>query len=152
RTIERDAALDRRFAPILVEEPTPPEALEILTRLKPSLESFHQVAIAPDALQAAVELTVQHVISRRLPDKAIDALDQSCARRRLQRGGAPPTSGSRREQRITADDIRATVAQWTGIPLERMTVEKAKDALTLEDQLRARVVGQDAAVAAVARA
>jgi ATP-dependent Clp protease ATP-binding subunit ClpC len=150
RTIERDAALDRRFAPILVEEPTPPEAQEILSRLKPSLEAFHQVHITGEALQTAVDLTVQHVIARRLPDKAIDALDQSCARRRLQRvAGAAPT---KKEQRITGEDIRATIAQWTGIPLERLSAEKAKDALDLEEQLKARVVGQDNAVAAVARA
>ena len=158
RTIERDAALDRRFAPILVEEPTPPEALEILTRLKPSLEAFHQVSIGGDALHMAVDLTVQHVIARRLPDKAIDALDQSCARLRLQRvaGGqtkqAQSKAESKPEQRVTADDIRATVSQWSGIPLERLSTEKAKDTLDLEEQLKARVVGQDAAVAAVARA
>ncbi|MEZ5965329.1 MAG: ATP-dependent Clp protease ATP-binding subunit [Planctomycetota bacterium] len=151
RHIEKDPALERRFEKIMVEEPTPRQALEILQGSVEGMEEHHQVTIAADALQAAVDLTVKHVLDRQLPDKAIDALDQSCARRRLQQftqsvkvEGEKPT--------ITADDITVTVAQWTGIPLRKLTEEATRNLLNLEVDLRSRVIGQDHAVRAVARA
>jgi len=84
RYIERDAALERRFEKILVEEPTSEQALAIVSGLCPLLEAHHGVEIDPEAMQAAVDFTVRYVPERRLPDKALDALDQSCARRRLE--------------------------------------------------------------------
>ena len=143
------------FEKILIEEPTVAETLEILNGVRPSLEEHHQVTITPDALRAAVELTVQHVPDRRLPDKAMDAIDQSCARKRLQSyrqasKGRGPSASVRGE--VVRDDILRTVAQWTGVPLERLTAEAARQILGLEEELRARVVGQDHAVRAVARA
>lgn len=150
RHVEKDPALDRRFEKIMVEEPTPRQALEILQGSVESMEDHHQVNITADALQASVDLTVKHVLDRQLPDKAIDALDQSCARRRLQQftqskdDGAKPT--------ITADDITVTVSQWTGIPLRKLTEEATRNLLNLEVDLRARVIGQDHAVKSVARA
>ncbi|TAH37000.1 MAG: ATP-dependent Clp protease ATP-binding subunit [Planctomycetota bacterium] len=153
RYIERDQALERRFEKILVEEPSPGETVEILARLRPSLEAHHGVTIVPEALRAAVDLTVQHVHDRRLPDKALDAVDQSCARKRLQRYLEPARSAAARGGpiQVLAEDIATTVSQWTGIPLERMDGEAAKSLLNIEEALRARVVGQDQAVRAVAR-
>ncbi len=154
KTIERDAALDRRFEKILVEEPNRADALQILQGVSTSLEVHHQVKINPDAIEAALDLTVRHLPDRRLPDKAIDALDQSCARRRLQTLCSPEsdTECSTNPLPIEAKDVTRTVSQWTGIPLERLTSD-AKDALlNVEAELQKLVVGQDEAVSAVSRA
>ena len=151
RHIEKDPALDRRFEKILVEEPTPRQALEILEGVAESLEDHHGVRIAPEALQAAVDLTVKHVLDRQLPDKALDAVDQSCARRRLQQF-AHPADKREPTPTIGADDITVTVAQWTGIPLRKLTEEATLNLLNLESDLRARVIGQDHAVKVVGRA
>jgi ATP-dependent Clp protease ATP-binding subunit ClpC len=78
--IEGDAALERRFQPVLVAEPSPAEARAILDGLRPDLEHHHELTIEPDAMDAAIELTVRYVPTRRLPDKAVDALDEACAR------------------------------------------------------------------------
>jgi ATP-dependent Clp protease ATP-binding subunit ClpC len=148
RYIERDAALERRFEPVLVEEPTVGEARAILAGLSPSLAAHHGVTIAPQALEAALDLTVRYVPGRQLPDKAIDAIDQSCARARLKaistRGVSSPTVG--------VDAVATTVSQWTGIPLERLSGEDAQHLLRLEDDLSRSVFGQNHACRAVAKA
>jgi len=149
RHIERDAALERRFEPVMVEEPTPGEAREILAGVAPSLAEHHGVDITPEAIEAALELTVRHVPHRRLPDKAIDALDQSGARLRLAmstRGG-----GTSRPE-VGREAVACTVSQWTGIPLERLSGEDLRRWVELEEELRRCVVGQDHACKAVARA
>ncbi len=156
KTIEKDAALDRRFDQVLVEEPSRDDALSILSAVKASLEAHHQVKIEDAALSAAVDLTIRHLPERRLPDKALDALDQSCARRRLQmlRGtdGADTKIIVPGDTTVTERSVVRTVAQWTGIPLDRLEGESARGLLNLEKRLRERVIGQDHAVAAVARA
>jgi len=149
RHIERDSALERRFEPVLVEEPTPDQTRDILRGLVPALEEHHGVSISPDAVEAAVDLTVRYVPGRRLPDKAIDALDQCGARLRLEsfrRKDDTPAPA------IDRDAVGCTVSQWTGIPLERISAERAGDLLELEQRLRSRVLGQDRACRAVARA
>ena len=151
RYIEKDAALERRFERILVDEPSTEEVREILTRLRPSLEEHHGLTIDEAAVAAAVDLTVRHVFDRRLPDKAIDALDQSCARLRLRRFGAGESGTTEAENTVGRADVEATVSQWTGIPLERLAGEAARGLLGLEDELRRHVIGQDRAVHAVAR-
>ncbi len=88
--IEKDLALERRFQPVYVDEPTIEEAIEILKGLKPKLEDFHKVKIEDDAIDAAVKLTHRYVTFRKLPDKAIDALDQACARKKLASVTVPP--------------------------------------------------------------
>jgi ATP-dependent Clp protease ATP-binding subunit ClpC len=147
RHIERDAALERRFEPVLVEEPTVGEARSIIGGLTPSLAAHHGVTIAPRALEAALDLTVRYVPGRRLPDKAIDALDQSCARARLKalsgRGGSKPE--------VDVEAVACTVSQWTGIPLERLSGEDTEHLLRLEDDLNRSVFGQNHACRAVAR-
>ncbi len=152
RFIEPDPALERRFEKVLVDEPTPDEAVEILSHLRPYLESHHQVEILPEALDAAVELTSRHVLDRQLPDKALDAVDQSCARKRLQRYARDPAPDPPADStRVLARDVATTVSQWTGIPLAKISGEAAKSLLNLEDELKTRVFGQDRAVRAVAR-
>jgi len=153
RHIEKDPALERRFEKIPVEEPTPEEAVQILHGVRPLLEIHHQLSIVPDAVEAAVRLSIRHVPDRRLPDKALDALDQSCARKRLQRVMAQGRRGVREGTgKISADDVAATISQWTGMPLERICGEAAKNLLSLGEELRARVLGQDYAVRVVTRA
>ncbi len=151
RYIEKDSALERRFEKILIEEPSVEEALEILRRVGPGLEMHHGLRIDPGALEAAVELTVRHVFDRRLPDKALDAVDQSCARKRLERYRTPEGSGAPGGDVVGREDVEATVSQWTGIPLERVSGEAAQGILNLESELRELVLGQEAAVRAVAR-
>lgn len=150
RYIEKDPALERRFERIMVEEPTPDEALEILRRVKPSLEKHHELTISDSAIEAAVELTVRHVFDRRLPDKALDALDQSCARRRLARyhEDSAENAGDEVVGRI---DVETTVSQWTGIPLARLSGQAARDLLSLQEELANKVLGQDEAVRSVSR-
>ena len=151
RHIERDAALERRFEKVLVDEPSPAEAMEILGRLRPALESHHQVEIGHDTLEAAVELTVRHVHDRRLPDKALDAVDQACARRRLQHYASEAAGQEVGPVRVEPQDVARTVSQWTAIPLERISGEAARHLLSIEDALGRRVIGQAEAVRAVSR-
>ena len=156
RHVEGDPALDRRFAKVLVNEPAPDVALAILERLRPSLEDHHQVTLSPAALKMAVDLTHRHVLDRHLPDKAIDLIDQTCARRRLESYDAPAedaasASASSGEVRIEESDVARTLAQWTGIPVERMSGQAARELLNIEGELKALVVGQDEAVKAVSR-
>jgi ATP-dependent Clp protease ATP-binding subunit ClpC len=155
RHIEKDSALERRFEPIRVEEPTLSEAQHILQGLVPALEDHHQVLISKAAVEAALTLTVRYLPGRRLPDKAIDALDQSCARVRLKsfsveaKASVPIPAGA---ATVDEDAVACTVSQWTGIPLERVSGEQAHELLRLEEELRSRVVGQNPAVTAVTRA
>ncbi len=148
RFIEADPALERRFEKVLVDEPSRHESLEILRHVRPYLESHHDVEILSEALEEAVDLTTRHVLDRRLPDKALDALDQACACRRLQRY---TEADAEQHVRVAAADIASTVSQWTGIPLEKISGEAARSLFNLEDELRQRVIGQDHAVRAVAR-
>jgi len=132
RFIESDAALERRFERVHVEEPTTEQALEIMRRLRESLETHHNVTIADAALEAAVQLTQQHVRDRRLPDKSIDAIDQTCARKRLERYAKNATA-SEEAVHVNAEHVARTVSLWTGIPLERVSGEAARSLLNLED-------------------
>ncbi len=153
RHIEKDPALERRFEKTLIEEPSPQDALVILERVKPSLEQHHRVTIEPDAIRAAVDLTVKHVFDRHLPDKALDAIDQSCARKRLQRYAEDAKREVQSDEPVRVDgrDVATTVSHWTGIPLERISGEAAKHLLNIEEDLKRIVIGQDRAVRAVAR-
>ena len=196
--IEKDSALERRFQPVRVGEPTPEQTLEILKGIRPRYEAHHGIVITDRALQAAVELSRRYLPDRFLPDKAIDLMDEGAAKLRMQ--GEVPHSlwglmgrieQAARERRAAAaeqnyeraamlrdaewdfrgelerklarkqlaphqqlepEHIASVVAQWTGIPVETVTKGEARRLLELEDELRARVVGQDQAVAAVSAA
>ena len=151
RHIEKDPALERRFEKVLVDEPSPEDALKILERVRETLETHHKVEILPEALEAAVALTMQHILDRRLPDKALDAVDQACAGKRLQRYARLAEGKPDVPVKVGAQDVATTVSQWTGIPLERVSGEAAKSLLSLEQQLLERVHGQEEAVRAVSR-
>ena len=145
--IQKDAALERRFGRVQVEEPTPAQAVDILNGLAPRYERYHNVRLPPETLHAAVELAVRYLPGRCLPDKAIDLVDEACAAARIR---------AEREKRpqpvLTQDDIARVVAQASGVPVERVGEQERERLDKLEARLNAEVVGQQRAVAAVAGA
>ena len=144
RHVESDQALERRFAPITVDEPTIEQTVAILDGLKGRYEDHHGVRLPEDTRRAAVELTARHVRDRFLPDKAIDALDTAAARVRLRRAEDPGASGT-----VSVSDIAQVVADRTGLPVAHLTDSERTRLLGLADHLRRRVVGQDHALDAV---
>ena len=200
--IEKDAALERRFQPVNVGEPTSEETLSILYGLRDRYEAHHKVRITDEALGAAVKLSERYIPDRFLPDKAIDLMDEAASRVRIQACTAPPdvreqekrleavliekkeaishqdfekAAALRDQERnlnreieekraewtrsqtnardvVTEEDIAQVVSQWTGIPVSRMTEQEAQRLIRLEETLHRRLVGQEEAVSAVARA
>ncbi len=200
--IERDAALERRFQPVRVDEPSTEETVEILKGIRGAYEEHHKLRISDDAIKAAAELSARYVSDRFLPDKAIDLIDEASARVRIRRHSTPPSVrdatkglealrrekdqaiGSQqyeyaaelreREVRLQAkleeleqqveseregsellvsdEDIRDVVSMWTGIPLTRIASEETARLIEMEQFLRDRVIGQDEAISAVAKA
>ena len=200
--IEKDPALERRFQPVTVEEPTPEEAEEILKGLRPRYEKHHGVKITDEAVEAAVKLSERYINDRYLPDKAIDLIDEASSRKQLAgyqvprnleelqkkteelaeekeaavlAGDFEKAAALRDEQaaaqkkfldmqqrlqkkmenyqpEVKEGDIAAVVSAWTKIPVQRLEEKEAKRLLRLESVLHKRVVGQDEAVSAVARA
>ncbi|AVX32251.1 ATP-dependent Clp protease ATP-binding subunit ClpC [Carboxydocella thermautotrophica] len=201
--IEKDPALERRFQPIMVNEPTVEEALEILKGLRDRYEAHHRVKISDEALEAAVKLSDRYITDRFLPDKAIDLIDEAASRVRLQTYIAPPDLKDKEQElenirkekeaavlaqefekaaelrdkeqqlrqeledlkqnwqrqrnqgegaTVTADEIAHIVASWTGIPVKKLAEEESDRLLKMEEILHQRVIGQEEAVSAVARA
>ena len=196
RVVEKDPALERRFQPVRVGEPSLEDAVLILRGLRPAYEEHHGVSFTDDALRAAVELSDRYLSERVLPDKAIDLIDQAGARLRLRLGvpvdvsglierladleadknaavGAEKYEDASRIRDLIADvqsrleeatsrpapdavvdepEIAAVISRATGIPVKRLTESERERLAVLEDELHARVVGQDDAVTAVAKA
>jgi len=140
RTIARDAAIARRFERVDVAEPDAAATLAILRGISPTLEQHHGVAIDDAALAAAIELTTRYLPARRQPDKAIDVVDEACARTRL--AGRP---------RVTVAEIGQTAAQRAGVALSELGAEQRDGLASLEARIGARVIGQRAAVEALCR-
>lgn len=200
--IEKDAAFERRFQPVRVEEPTEAVAVQMLTALKDPYEMHHRVRISDEAIAAAVRLSARYVTERFLPDKAIDLIDEAASCLRLSAYTAP-TSIKELEARIaeleqeketaikteefeqaaeikklqdglrtslkaakrawesthdsgeivvTADNVAEIVSRWTGIPVQSMAEGESQRLLHLEEVLHKRVIGQDEAVKALAKA
>ena len=199
--IEKDAALERRFQPVLVGEPSEEDALEILKGLRDRYEAFHKAKITDEALEAAVSLSSRYITDRFLPDKAIDVVDEAASKVRMKVFSAAPdvkaletqladvkkekeaavtaqefekAAEMRDEEKriekeindkkkaakensdaklvVTDEDISSVVAQWTGIPVSKIAQEESESLLHLEEELHKRVIGQDDAVIAVAKA
>jgi ATP-dependent Clp protease ATP-binding subunit ClpC len=194
--VEKDPALERRFQPVRVGEPSLEDAVLILRGLRPAYEEHHGVSFTDDALRAAVELSDRYLSERVLPDKAIDLIDQAGARLRLRLGAKVDVSGlTARLAELEADknaavgaekyeeasrirdlitgvqarlsnaterpapeavvdepEIAAVISRATGIPVKRLTETERERLALLEDELHARVIGQDDAVTAVAKA
>ena len=200
--IEKDAALERRFQPVTVEEPTEEEAVRILEGIKGKYEDHHHVQITPEAIEAAVRLSSRYINDRNLPDKAIDLIDEASASARLSALDAPDKAKEiadrihemdqemerairmeafdqmaeikkqqdalvkkydrlmkKREKQeagnvisIGENEIAEVVAQWTKIPVQKLAEKESERLLKLEKTLHKRVIGQEEAVTAVARA
>ncbi|MCF6286690.1 MAG: ATP-dependent Clp protease ATP-binding subunit, partial [Candidatus Hydrogenedentes bacterium] len=151
--VERDAAIERRFQMVRVEELSPEASLEVLKRLRPTLEKPHDVHIRQRTLQAAIDLTVRYMPNRNLPDKAIDVLDQACARHRLRslmmhkrdlKFDSDPDGSS--DGSVTPHSIRKVVSQMTAIPLEQLTAEERKYLNNMDQLIKKQLIGQDEAV------
>ena len=201
KNIEKDAALERRFQPVTVGEPSEEEAIEILHGIRDKYEAHHKVRITDEAVEAAVKMSSRYIGDRFLPDKAIDLIDEAASRVRLRAFTAPPdlkelenrikeigeekasavnsqeferAAKLRDEEKelqeklsnekkawkektngvdeVTTEEIAEIVSQWTGIPLLQLTQEESERLLHMEDELHRRIVGQDEAVTAVAKA
>jgi ATP-dependent Clp protease ATP-binding subunit ClpC len=152
RMMEKDPALARRFEVVDISEPSFEESIEILRGLRLDMQSHHHVEIDDSALDAAVALTVRHLPAQRLPDKAIDVLDQACAQARML-----TLSGNLREMvakglRITAKEVAAAVAHRCKVPVGDLDTDDSGRLLNLEDRLTNRVVGQVDAIRTVSEA
>ncbi len=200
--IEKDAALERRFQPITVGEPSQEETIEILKGIRDKYEAHHRVKITDGALEAATKFSARYITDRYLPDKAIDLIDEAASKVRLKAFTAPPdvkqmedqleklakekedairsqefekAAGIRDKEQnlkaehekikgdwyqknqtrtdiVTEDEIADIVASWTGIPVKRLAEEESERLMKMENVLHERVVGQDEAVKAVAKA
>ena len=200
--IEKDPALERRFTPVNVEQPSVEETIEILRGLRDKYEAHHKVTITDEAIVAAASLSDRYITDRFLPDKAIDLIDEAASRARLdsyngpqgikekeqeiERLNAEKNKAVRKDDFLTAqqvlqqikkaeeeiekirsdwekhrgeshasigsEEVAKIVASWTGIPVVRITEEESKRLLHLEEELHKRVIGQDEAVSAVAKA
>ena len=149
--IEKDPALERRFRPIMVEEPSIEAAKKILEGLREKLEQHPHVKITDGAIKAAVELSARYLLDRRLPDKAIDLLDSAYSKKKvpvLSMHGKMPEAES---IEVNAEDIAEVLSQWTGLPVKKLSEEEQDKLIHMEKFLQERVVGQDEAIEKVSR-
>jgi ATP-dependent Clp protease ATP-binding subunit ClpC len=148
--IEKDAALERRFQMVQIKEPTPGETSEILQGLRRKFEEHHGLAISQEAIDAAVSFSVRYLQDFRLPDKAIDLIDQACASVRLIALGMG-SAGRLPVAQIGKAEVAAVIAERCGLPVEQLTHEEGQRLLLMEQALGRRVIGQADAVAAVSQ-
>lgn len=149
RAIAQDPALDRRFRTIDIEEPTIDDAIEILTNQQVRLEEHHGVVIKPETVEASVRLSVRYMPDRRLPDKALDLLDEACTRVTI-RTIHPDIDEAPND--VHVQDVAAVLSEWTGIPITELTKDEKRRLANLENALLKRVIGQDEAVRVVSAA
>lgn len=200
--VEKDAALERRFQPITVGEPTEEETIQILKGIRDKYEAHHRVKITDGALEAATKLSSRYITDRFLPDKAIDLVDEAASRVRLKTFTAPPDLKQMEERierickekeeairtqefekaarirdeeqslraqleemknnwkqknqtnmsTVTEEEIAEIISSWTGIPVKRLTEEETERLIKMEEVLHKRVIGQEEAVKAIAKA
>ncbi len=152
RAIAADPALDRRFRPIDIEEPSEENTLSILSGQRERLEKHHGVTIRPEALEAAVRFSVRYLPDRRLPDKALDLLDEACARVVIRTFSPDEEADANTINDVRVENIAAVLSEWTGIPISELTKDEKRRLADLERILLQRVIGQDEAVKTVASA
>src|SRR4029077_11671266 len=136
---EKDRALVRRFQKIDINEPSVPDAIEILKGLKPYFEDYHRVRYTNDAIKSAVELSARYIHDRKLPDKAIDVIDETGASQML-------LPESRRKKTISVKEIETTIATMARIPPKTVSKDDAEVLKRLDDSLRRVVYGRDKAI------
>ena len=144
RAIAQDPALDRRFRTIDIEEPSEEDTLAILTSQRERLEEYHTVTIRPEALEAAVRLSVRFMPDRRLPDKALDLLDEACTRVTIRT--MSPDDETDLSADVRVENIAAVLSEWTGIPANELDTDEKRRLADLKTTLLGRVIGQDEAV------
>jgi ATP-dependent Clp protease ATP-binding subunit ClpC len=144
--VESDAALERRFQPVMVEEPTIEDTIAILRGLREQYARHHHVEIDESAIDAAAQLSARFIADRFLPDKAIDLVDEAAASVALANKGAV------QYPLVRSDDVAAVVTRWTGIPQSSLTESQTGRLLDLERLLAKRVIGQERAIGAVSEA
>ncbi|OGH53605.1 MAG: hypothetical protein A3G15_03565 [Candidatus Levybacteria bacterium RIFCSPLOWO2_12_FULL_40_10] len=144
---EKDKAFERRFQPILAEEPSEEAAIEMLKVLQPKYEKFHNVTFSKEALESAVHLSKKYVGERFLPDKAVDLLDEAGAEVKLTR-----SEGKRADNEVKKEDIEKVVSAWTGIPITKLTEDESQKLIHLEELIHKRFINQEEAVVAIAEA
>ncbi|MFH1186847.1 MAG: ATP-dependent Clp protease ATP-binding subunit [Candidatus Levyibacteriota bacterium] len=147
RYFEKDKAFERRFQPVLVEEPDEKAAIEMIKILVPRYEEFHKVKATPEAIEASVKLSKRYIGERYLPDKAVDLLDEASAQVRLELN-----AGKRQGNEIKREDIEKVVSNWTGIPITKLTENESEKLLRLEETIHKRLINQENAVSLVAEA
>lgn len=149
RFIEKDSALERRFQSVLIEEPTPEAAIDILKGIRERYEAFHRVKISDGAVEAAVRLSARYLTERRLPDKAIDLMDEACSKKVIAKKADAQAGfcGT-----VKAEDVAAVLKLYTGVSAGEIEHGESERLLRLEEKLKQRVVGQDKAISAVAKA
>lgn len=152
RFIEKDSALERRFQSVLIEEPAPEAAVEILKGIRERYEAFHRVKISDEAIEAAVRLSVRYLTERRLPDKAIDLMDEACSKKAIARMAKKADAQAGLYGTVKAEDVAAVLKLYTGISAGELEHGEGKSLLDLEKRIKERVIGQDKAVSAVAKA
>lgn len=173
KTIEKDAALERRFQPVHINEPEVAGCIEMIKGLRSGYEKFHGVKISDEVIELAVKMSVRYVSERFLPDKAIDVIDEACARAKIRYSSPESSTGTEyielrksgkslrdvgnmikcsEKAVVTEADIMTVISMKTGIPLSRITAEEARQLGQLEQQLSARVVGHSAAVSKISGA
>ena len=200
--IEKDAALERRFSPVMVEEPNKEDAIKILEGLRDKYEAHHNVKIPDESIKAAVEYSIRYVNDRYLPDKAIDLIDEAASKVKMKTYTKPDSlkklddeiekltrekeeaiatqnfekaanlrdkeknkkkeleekqekwknTNNKKVSIVTAEDIANVIATWTGIPVNKITESENEKLKNLEENLHKRVIGQDEAVTAIAKA
>ena len=141
--IEKDAALERRFQPVRVIEPSPEQTLTILRGLKDTYQEHHGVSFTDEALRAAVSLSTRYINDRFLPDKAIDVIDEAGALVQLTPGDSTLVDESH---------ITEVVAQWTGVPVQQLSADESLSLMNFEQELGKRVIGQVEAVRSISQA
>ena len=144
---EKDRAFERRFQPVMCDEPSEDAAIEMVTVLKPKYEQFHNVKITEEAIKSAVHLSKRYVGERFLPDKAIDLIDEASAEVKLSQN-----AGKRPDNEIKTTDIENVVSRWTGIPISKLTEKESEKLLHLEELIHKSFINHDRAVVAVSEA
>lgn len=149
--IEKDGALERRFQPILVNEPSVEESIDILNAVMPRYEEFHGVRYTPFAVEAAARLSERYINDRSLPDKAIDLLDEAGSMIKLADDGLEDDLPDDFFV-VTDEDIATVVSELSGIPVGKLDRDEKAKLMRLENDISKRVKGQDVAVRSVSRA
>lgn len=158
KNFEKDRAFERRFQPVMCDEPSEEVAIEMIKILLPKYEKFHGVKVVPEAITAAVKLSKRYVGERFLPDKAIDLLDEASAEVRLA-GSSLQKSGSADAEvkantsgEVHPEDIEKVVSRWTGIPITKLTEKESEKLLHMEDIIHKNFINHERAVKAVSEA